>query len=72
MNTDSSTGFYSYFFLVDKKDEGIRPILDLCTLNTYISKVLHGFIGFGYVIIKVKWFIVIDFKDAYFHISIQP
>ena len=33
---DIPNGFYSCYFLVPKKDGGIRPILDLRKLNTYL------------------------------------
>ena len=31
------TGFYSLYFLVSKKDGGLRPILDLRCLNAFIK-----------------------------------
>ena len=32
----SSPGFYSRLFLVDKRDRGFRPVIDLSILNTYM------------------------------------
>ncbi|KAL0173154.1 hypothetical protein M9458_033465, partial [Cirrhinus mrigala] len=45
---DRESGFYSRYFIVPKKDGGLRPIIDL------------------------HWFVTIDLKDAYFHVSILP
>jgi hypothetical protein len=33
-----SQGFYSTFFIVPKKDGGLRPILNLKPLNVYMEK----------------------------------
>ena len=35
-------GFYSAYFLVNKKDGGFRPILDLRGLNTFLK---HAHLG---------------------------
>ncbi len=39
--TDRESGFYSRYFLVPKKDGGLRPILDQRPLNRALSK--HSF-----------------------------
>ena len=68
-------GIYSRFFLVPKKPEGFRPILDLRGLNPTVSKkqfrmltnaVLLGSITHG------DWLTSIDLKDAYFHVGVHP
>ena len=33
----SSLGFYSLLFLVDKRDRGFRPVIDLSLLNTHLG-----------------------------------
>ncbi|KAI2648570.1 Gag-Pol polyprotein [Labeo rohita] len=62
------TGFYSKYFLVPKKDGGLRPILDLRQLNRFIKvlpfKMLTTTQEPG------EWFTSIDLKDAYFHVPI--
>ncbi len=71
----SESGFYSRYFLVPKKDGGLRPILDLRRLN-------HAFMRRPFRMITLKqilsqictedWFCSLDLKDAYFHIQIAP
>ncbi|KAL0147128.1 hypothetical protein M9458_057652, partial [Cirrhinus mrigala] len=68
-NTDC--GLYSRYFLVPKKNGGLRPILDLRPLIRALAKR-------EFKMITVKqiqpgdWFISVDLKDAYFHIQIAP
>lgn len=57
-----------------KKDSGVRPILDLRGLNRFlvVSKFYMIFLGLVMQLLKLNlWFIIIDLKDAYFHISIH-
>ncbi|KAL0151133.1 hypothetical protein M9458_053646 [Cirrhinus mrigala] len=71
---DRESRFYSRYFIVPKKDGGLRPILDLRVLNRSVM--------FKFKMPTVKqvvsqirsedWFVTIDLKDAYFHISILP
>ncbi|XP_078242251.1 uncharacterized protein LOC140708067 [Pogona vitticeps] len=71
----ATDGFFSRYFAIPKKDGGIRPILDLQTLNRYllirkfcmvtIETILH-------LLRQGDWFTIIDLQDAYFHISIRP
>ncbi|XP_060741844.1 uncharacterized protein LOC132856323 [Tachysurus vachellii] len=72
---EQDSGFYSRYFVVPKKDGGLRPILDLralnCTLRTYKFKMLT----LKVIVSQIRsedWFVTIDLKDAYFHISILP
>ncbi|KAL0199681.1 hypothetical protein M9458_002868, partial [Cirrhinus mrigala] len=65
---DRESGFYSRYFIVPKKDGGLRPIIDLCRLN-------HSVMRLKFKMLTVKsedWFVMIDLKDAYFHVSILP
>ncbi|KAL3976218.1 tctex1 domain-containing protein 2 [Sarotherodon galilaeus] len=67
--------WYSRYFVVPKKGGGLRPILDLRVLNTYLRtyrfkmltlrQLLNG-VGLG------DWFVTIDLTDAYFHVAIHP
>ncbi len=67
----SESGFYSRYFLVPKKDGGLRPILDLRRLN-------HALMRRPFRMIMLKqirtgdWFCSLDLKDTYFHIQIAP
>ncbi len=71
----SESDCYSRYFLVPKKDGGLRPILDLrhqkrtlmkwpfrmTTLKQILSQVCLG-----------DWFFSLDLEDAYFHIQKAP
>lgn len=53
---ETQCGFYSRYFVIPKKDGGLRPILDLRKLNNRPG----------------NWCTTVDLKDAYFHIAILP
>ena len=66
--------FYSRCFVVPKKDGGIRPILDLRALSTYLQQCHFSMTTLESIIHPLHqkdWFIVIDLQDTYFHISIH-
>ena len=68
-------GFYSTFFMVPKKDGGIRPILNLKELNTHLICPHFKMETFRSIRRAMKtgdWAFTIDLKDAYFHIPIHP
>ncbi|XP_060909710.1 uncharacterized protein LOC132986985 [Labrus mixtus] len=68
-------GFYSRYFLVPKKGGGLRPILDLRTLNEYMRKYKFRILMYTALLRFVHhgdWFASIDLKDAYFHIHLYP
>lgn len=68
-------GFYSTYFLVKKKGDQLRPVLeaqqvlegltiphvDLLTLADVLRTIAKG-----------EWFTSVDLKDAYFHVPIVP
>ncbi len=67
-------GFYSLYFIVPKKG-GLRPILDLRTLNRALHKLPFRMLTLKHILTCVRnqdWFVAIDLKDAYFHVSILP
>ena len=74
-SVDKSTpGFYSRLFLVPKKTGGMRPVIDLSILNSYLSvphfkmetnRSIRGCILPGMLTTKL------DLSDAYFHIPIS-
>ncbi|KAI2659229.1 Gag-pol polyprotein [Labeo rohita] len=71
----SESGFYSRYFLVPKKDGGLRPILDLRHLNRALMKRPLKMITLRQILSHIRpgdWFFSLDLKDAYFHIQIAP
>ena len=66
-------GYYSTDFLVDKKDGGKHPILNLKKLNQFVVKCTFKVETLSTIISIVTpgvWLASIDLKDAYLHISI--
>ncbi len=66
-------GFFSRYFLVPKKDGGLRPILDLRRLNFSLYKGKFKMLTMRTIMSQVQegdWFVTIDLKDAYFHIQV--
>ncbi|KAL0159067.1 hypothetical protein M9458_047143, partial [Cirrhinus mrigala] len=71
----SESGFYSHYFLVPKKDGGLRPILDLRRLNCALMRRPFGMLTLKQILSQVRpgdWFCSLDLKDAYFRIQIAP
>ncbi len=71
----SESGFYSRYFLIPKKDGGLRPILDLRLLNHALMKRSFRMIILKQILLQIclgDWFISLDLKDAYFHTQIAP
>ncbi len=69
----SESGFYSRYFLVPKKDGGLRPILDLRRLNHALMRRPFRMITLKQILSQIRtgdWFCSLDLKDAYFHIQI--
>ena len=68
-------GFYSKYFIVPKKDGGLRPVLDLRPLNRYLKVLPFKMVHTGVVMQSIRqgeWFTSLDLKDAYFHVPICP
>ncbi len=71
----SESSFYSRYFLVPKKDGGLRPILDLRRLNHALMRRSFRIIKLKQILSQIRtgdWFCSLDLKDAYFHIQIAP
>ena len=71
----SRNGFYSKYFLVKKKGGGMRPILDLRSLNKYLKRFRFKMLTNAALLRMMRrgdWYATIDLKDAFFHIPIYP
>ncbi len=71
--SDIERGFFSRYFLVPKRDGGLRPILDLRHLNFSLYKGKFKMLTMKTIMSQVQegdWFVTIDLKDAYFHIQV--
>ncbi|KAI2655894.1 Transposon Ty3-I Gag-Pol polyprotein [Labeo rohita] len=72
---DRESGFYSRYFIVPKKDGDLRPILDLRLLNRSVMRLKFKMLTVNQALSQIRsedWFVTIDLKDAYFHVSILP
>ncbi len=72
---DMRSGFYSPYFIVPKKNGGLRPILHLRVLNRALHKLPFKILMQKRIfrcVHPLDWFAAIDLKDAYFHVSILP
>ncbi len=70
---NSESGFYSRYFLVPKKDGGLRPILDHRHLNRSLMRPLFKMLTLKQIIAQIgpeDWFLSVDLNDASFHIQI--
>ncbi|XP_045927397.1 uncharacterized protein LOC123984519 [Micropterus dolomieu] len=70
---DPQAVFFSRYFLVPKRDGGLRPVLDLRGLNKYLRPLRCNMLTIPRVwqaIAAGDWFTPIDLKDAYFQIPI--
>ncbi len=69
------SGFYSPYFIVPKKGDGLRPILDLHVLNWALHKLPFRMLMQKCIFQCIRpfnWFAAIDLKDTYFHVLILP
>ena len=70
---EQESGFYSRYFVVPKKDGGLRPILDLRPINRALHKRAFRMTTLKQILAQIRpgdWFASVDLKDAYFHIQI--
>ena len=66
--SQSESGFYSRYFLVPKKDGGLRPILDLRHLNKALMTHPFKMLTTKQILAHIRpgdWFFSVDLKDAY-------
>ncbi len=71
--SDVERGLFSRYFLIPKRDGGLRPILDLWRFNFSLYKGKFKMLTMKTIMSQVQrgdWFVTIDLKDAYFHIQV--
>ncbi len=64
---DMRSGFYSPYFIVPKKNDGLRPILDLRVLNRALHKLPFKMLTQKRIFKCIRpqdWFAAIDLKDV--------
>ncbi len=74
-HSNRETGFYSRYIIVPKKDWELCPILDLRVLNDSVRQLKFKMLTLRQIVQQIRsedWFVTIDLKDAYFHISTYP
>ena len=72
---DRESGYYSRYFLIPKKDGGLRPILDLRGLNRCLRTYKFNRLTIKMIVSQIQsedWFVTIHLKDTHFHIKILP
>ncbi len=72
-NIDIERGFFSHYFLVPKRDGGLRPILELRRLNFSLYKGKFKMLTMKTIMSQIQggdWFVTIDLKHPYFHIQV--
>ncbi len=65
--SDLKLSFFSCYFLVPKKDSGLRPIVDLRRLNLSLYKGKFKMLTLKTIMSQI---VTVDLKDAYFHIQV--
>ena len=71
----SRLGFWSRYFLVQKKGGGLRPIMDLRALNKHLKKFKFRMLTSESLLKSVRqgdFHCSVDLKDAYQHVLIYP
>ncbi len=73
--SERESGFYSRYFVIPKRDGGLRPILDLRPINRALGQCPFRMLTLKQILAQIRpgdWFASVDLKDAYFHIQIAP
>ncbi len=64
---DRESGFYGRYFIVPRKDGGLRPILDLRHLNRSLRRFRFKMLTIPTIVSQIRsedWFVTIGLKDA--------
>ena len=67
--------YYSNIFMVPKKDEDQRPVINLKSLNKYVKSEYFKMEGLHTVkglLQKSDWMAKVDLKDAFFMVPVAP
>ena len=67
-------GFYSAFFLIPKRDGGLRHILNLKGFNRFLKRLPFRMLSLSRLLLSVRhgdWFTTVDLRNAYLHIPIH-
>ncbi len=73
--SELESSFYSRYFVVAKRDGGLRSILDLRPINRALCKRPFRMISLEQILAQIPprgLVASVDLKDAYFHIQIAP
>ncbi len=73
--SERESGFSCRYFMIPKRDGGLRPILDLRPINRALGKRPFRMLTVKQILAQIRpgdWFASVDLKDAYFHIQIAP
>ena len=71
----SKDGYYSRIFLVPKKDGGMRPVIDLSSLNNFVENQhfqMENLTSVKTLLKQGDFMTKLDLKDAYLTVAINP
>ncbi len=66
-HSNRETGLNSRYFIVPKKDGGLRPFLDFRVLNDSVMQLKFNMLTLRQIVPPIRsedWFVTIDLKDA--------
>ncbi|KAL0164212.1 hypothetical protein M9458_039965, partial [Cirrhinus mrigala] len=69
---DRESGFYSRYFIVPKKDGGLRPILDLRQLNRSVMRLKFKMLTVNQVVSQVRKFLRFAFRGEAYQYRVLP
>ena len=71
----TSMGFYSRLFLIPKKGDSFRPVIDLSHLNKFIANAhfqMENLTCIKHLLNVNKYMVKLDLKDAYLTVGVHP
>ncbi|KAI2659830.1 Transposon Ty3-G Gag-Pol polyprotein [Labeo rohita] len=69
---DGESGFYSRYFIVPKKDGGLRPILDLRLLNRSVMRLKFKMLTINQVVSQIRKFLRFAFRGEAYQYRVLP